>query len=143
MNLDKHQIEMILLHRGSSLLVDHVQVIDENRIIGYKKTKSSDPYFQGHFPNDPIMPGVAIIEALAQTGAILLLQKPQFKGKMSYFAGIDHVRFKRWVRPEDELIMHVTLLQVRKDIGKAKIEAYVDDQLTVSGEILFTIGEKP
>lgn len=141
MNLNNQDIEKILPHRQPFLLVDHARIIDETSIIGYKKINESDFYFQGHFPNHPIMPGVMIVEACAQTGAILVLQKSDYQNKMSYFAGIDHVRFKKRVHVNDELIMHVKLLNIRKDIGRASIEAFVKDQIILSGEILFSIGE--
>ncbi len=141
MKLNHEAIKSVLPHTSPFLLVDHAEIIDENTIVGYKKCYETDFYFQGHFPNHPIMPGVIIVEACAQTGAILLLSKIEYKQKMSYFAGIDHVRFRKRVHVNDELKMRVTLISIRKDIGKASIEAFVNDETVMNGEILFTIEE--
>ncbi len=139
---NKEQIKMILPHREPMLLVDEIEtIIDQRKIIGIKHVKPDDFYFLGHFDQKPIMPGVMMVEACAQTGAILVLSLDQYKGKMSYFAGIDHVRFKQYVKPNQTLVMIVELCNMRHNIGRAKIEAFVDDQLVLVGEILFTIGE--
>lgn len=142
MKLYKEDIKAILLHRDPFLLLDHVEIVSENHAVGSMFLKESGFYFQGHFDHKPIMPGVIMVEACAQTGAVLLLSKPKYKDQMSYFAGIDKVRFKKWVYPNDTLITKVTLHHVKTTIGKATIEAFVDDNLVLTGEILFTIQPK-
>lgn len=139
---NKDQIKSILPHRDPMLLVDEIEaIIDQRIVIGIKHVLSDDFYLQGHFEHEPIMPGVMMVEACAQTGAVLVLSLDQFKGKMCYFAGIDKVRFKQRVVPNQRLKMRVELLNVRHNIGRSKIEAFVDDKLVLIGEILFTIGE--
>lgn len=96
-------------------------------------------HFLGHFPQKHVMPGVLIMEALAQTGAVLLLSQEQFKGKLAYFAGMDKVRFKRQVVPGDVLRLEVELVQQRGAIGFASAKAYVGDQLAASGELMFAV----
>ena len=139
---NKEQIKMILPHRNPMLLVDEIEtIIDQRIIVGIKHVLIDDFYFQGHFEDEPIMPGVMMVEACAQTGAVLVLSLDQYKGKMCYFAGIDKVRFKQRVKPNQSLKMKVELLKIRHNRGKSKIEAFVDDKQVLVGEILFTIGE--
>ena len=128
----------ILPHKYPFLLVDKILSQEENRIVGIKNVTINEPFFQGHFPEYPVMPGVLIIEAMAQTGGILMFSKEENKGKIPLFVGIDKARFKKPVRPGDQLTIQVEILKMVKGIGKAKAEAYVDNKLVASAELMFT-----
>jgi 3-hydroxyacyl-[acyl-carrier-protein] dehydratase len=137
------QIIEILPHRYPFLLVDRVtEHVQGERIKGYKNVTFNEPFFQGHFPGDPIMPGVLQLEALAQLGAILMLQTESAKGKMMVFAGMDKVRFRRMVVPGDKLEMECVLSKFRFPIGKSVCKAYVDGQIVVEGELMFSIVDR-
>ena len=139
--LDIKQIMEILPHRYPFLLVDRAEVMEEGKgAIGYKNVTINEPFFQGHFPDYPVMPGVLIVEALAQAGAIALLNKEEFKGKTPFFAGIDKVRFKKQVLPGDTLRLEVEIIKLRGSIGFGKATATVDGKIACSGEIMFAIG---
>ncbi|MCR6545398.1 3-hydroxyacyl-ACP dehydratase FabZ [Dehalobacterium formicoaceticum] len=138
--LDIKEIQQILPHRYPFLLVDKVLEIEEDqRIVGQKNVTVNEPFFQGHFPGYPVMPGVLIVEALAQLGAVMVLRKPEFAGKIAFFAGIDKLRFRRQVVPGDVLRLEVEVLNFRGSIGKAKGRATVDGELACEGEIMFAI----
>jgi len=132
------EILNLLPHRYPFLLVDKILEQEGNKIVGVKNVSINEPFFQGHFPGHPVMPGVLIIEAMAQTGAVLMFSKAENKGKIPLFAGIDKARFKKPVYPGDRLIIKVEILKMVRGIGKAKAEAYVDDNLAASAELLFT-----
>ncbi len=134
------EIQKILPHRYPFLLVDRVTEVSENKVIGYKNVSGNEPFFQGHFPGYPVMPGVLIAEACAQLGAVMLLQQPDFAGKIAFLTGLDGWRFRRQVVPGDTLMMEVTAVQLRASFGKSKAEARVNGELVASGEILFAIG---
>jgi 3-hydroxyacyl-[acyl-carrier-protein] dehydratase len=133
------QIQQIIPHRYPFLLVDQILSIEDQKIVGIKAVSANEMHFLGHFPQKHVMPGVLIMEALAQTGAVLLLSQEQFKGKLAYFAGMDIVRFKRQVVPGDVLRLEVELVQQRGAIGFASAKAYVGDQLAASGELMFAV----
>jgi len=137
-NLSTGEILNLLPHRYPFLLVDKILEQEGNKIVGLKNVTINEPFFQGHFPGHPIMPGVLILEAMAQTGGILMFSKEENKGKIPLFAGIDKARFKKPVYPGDQLIIKVEILKMVRGIGKAKAEAYVDDDLVASAELLFT-----
>ena len=138
--LNSVEIQKILPHRYPFLLVDKIIDIEYGkRAVGIKNVTINEPFFQGHFPGNPIMPGVLIVEALAQVGAVAILGLDEFKGKLAVFAGIDKLRFKRQVVPGDVLKMEVEMLAIKRGIGKAKAEAFVNGELAVSGELLFAI----
>lgn len=141
MKYNIEQIKAIIPHRYPFLLIDQIDDINENTIIGRKAVTINEPFFQGHFPEKAVMPGVLIIEALAQTGAVLLLSQEQFRGKIAYFAGIDQVRFKQIVQPGDVLKLEVSLTRQRSSIGFASAKAYVNDQIVCSAELMFSVGE--
>jgi len=138
--LDAKEIQNIIPHRYPFLLVDKIIEIEEGkRAVGIKNVTINEPFFQGHFPGNPIMPGVLIVEAMAQVGAVSILAMEEYKGKLAVFTGIDNLRFKKQVVPGDTLRMEVTMIAMKRGIGKAKAEAYVGDQLAVSGELMFAI----
>jgi len=132
------EILNLLPHRYPFLLVDKILEQEENKIVGVKNVTMNEPFFQGHFPGHPVMPGVLIIEAMAQVGGVLMFSKEENRGKIPLFAGIDKARFKKLVRPGDQLKIKVEIIKMIKGIGKAKAEAYVDDNLVASAELLFT-----
>jgi 3-hydroxyacyl-[acyl-carrier-protein] dehydratase len=136
------QIQQIIPHRYPFLLVDQILSIEGQKIVGIKAVSANEMHFLGHFPQKHVMPGVLIMEALAQTGAVLLLSQEQFKGKLAYFAGMDKVRFKRQVVPGDVLRLEVELVQQRGAIGFASAKAFVEDQLAASGELMFAVDLK-
>ncbi|WP_066873763.1 3-hydroxyacyl-ACP dehydratase FabZ [Clostridium mediterraneense] len=134
------EIKEILPHRYPFLLVDKVENIEVGKkIIAYKNVSINEEFFNGHFPNYPVMPGVLIIEALAQAGAIAILTKDEFKGKIPLFAGINKARFKKQVIPGDILKLEVEIIKLRGPIGIGTGIATVNDEVVCSGEILFAI----
>lgn len=138
--MDIQQIKEAIPHRYPFLLVDHVTEIDEgNRVAAIKNVSANEPFFQGHFPDYPVMPGVLIIEALAQTGAIAILGKEENKGKIGFLAGVDKCRFKQQVKPGDRLELEVTIDRIKGPIGKGKGTATVDGKLACEAEITFAI----
>lgn len=138
--LDIKQIQEIIPHRYPFLLVDKITEIEfGKKAVGIKNVTVNEPFFQGHFPGNPIMPGVLIVEAMAQVGAVSILGMEANKGKLAVFAGIDGLRFKRQVFPGDTLRMEVEMLAFKRGIGKAKAQAFVGEELAVSGELMFAI----
>ena len=138
------EIQRIIPHRYPFLLVDRVVELEPGqRAVGIKNVTMGDPFFQGHFPGYPVMPGVLIVEALAQVGAVALLQMPEHRGKIAFFAGIDGVRFKRQVVPGDVLRLEVELGKLRRGFGSGTATATVDGELAARGELLFAIGDAP
>lgn len=140
---NSNQIQEIIPHRYPFLLVDVIEEISEDglTIIGKKCVSANEMQFLGHFPQKHVMPGVLIVEALAQTGCVLLLSKEENKGKIGFFAGINKMRFKRQVIPGDVLTMKVTLTNQRAGIYFADVEATVEGQIAVKGEIMCAVGE--
>ncbi len=138
--LNKEEIEKIIPHRSPFLLVDEViEVEPGKKIKGIKYVSGDEYYFKGHFPSNPIMPGVLIIETIAQVGAVSLLMMPENKGKLVLFAGIDKARFKKIVKPGDKLEIEVEMGSFRKNIGKAKGKAMVGGKIACIAEIMFAI----
>lgn len=140
MNLD--EIKAIIPHREPFILVDEILEMDDDRVVALKHVSAEEPYFKGHFPSEPVMPGVLIVEALAQAGAVRILSMPQFEGKIAYFGRIDKVRFKQKVVPGDTLRLEVELDQVRGIAGRAFGKAYVGDELACSAELVFVVSTK-
>lgn len=137
------EIMAIIPHRPPFLLIDRILEFDTTHAVGIKQVTMNEPFFVGHFPQQPIMPGVLIIEALAQVGAVAVLHQTAYQGKIAYFAGIDNARFKRPVTPGDTLRLEVTLEKMRSRVGKAKAIAYVDGQLTAEADLTFVIDSPP
>jgi len=141
LNID--QIKELIPHRYPFLLVDKVIELEEGkRAVGIKNVTANEPFFQGHFPDYPIMPGVLIVEAMAQVGCVAMMSMDENKGKLGVFAGIDKVRFKKEVRPGDTLTMEVEMLSVRRNIGKATAKAFVGEELACTGELVFALVQK-
>ncbi len=135
------EITNILPHRYPFLFVDKVEIEEEGKKgIGYKNVTMNEYYFQGHFPEKPVMPGVIIIETMAQVGAVILLSKEEFKGRIPYFAGINKFRFKKVVKPGDTLRMEVKITKLRGSVGIGEGKAYVGNEVTAEGEFMFSIG---
>ena len=138
--LDIQQIKELIPHRYPFLLVDKVTEMEEGeRVVGYKNVTINEPFFQGHFPDYPVMPGVLILESLAQVGAIAVLGMEQNKGKIGFLAGVDKCRFKRQVVPGDELKLEVEIIRMKGPIGKGKGRATVNGELACQAEIMFAI----
>jgi 3-hydroxyacyl-[acyl-carrier-protein] dehydratase len=140
MNLDINEIMERIPHRYPFLLVDRVtELIPGKSAKGYKNVTINEPFFQGHFPGRPIMPGVLILEALAQLGAVILLGSEENKGRLALFTGIDKVRFRRQLVPGDQLQLEAELIRMRRLMGKAAVRALVDDEPAAEGEIMFAL----
>ena len=139
-SLDNQAIEAIIPHRFPFLFVDRVIEVEEGkRAVGIKNVSADEWFFRGHFPGRPIMPGVLIVEALAQVGAVAALSHPDNKGKLGLFAGIDKVRFRRQVTPGDQLRLEVTLERRRGPIGRATAVATVDGDIAAEGKLTFAL----
>ena len=138
--MDIKEIMDIIPHRYPFLLIDKVIKIEENKITAIKNVTANEYYFQGHFPTEPVTPGVLIIESLAQAGAVALLSKDEFKGKIAYFAGINNAKFRRKVVPGDTLRLEVELTKIRGKAGVGYGIAYVEDKKVCEGELTFMVG---
>ena len=138
--LDVKRVMAALPHRYPMLLVDRVESIEpDHKIVAIKAVTINESFFQGHFPGRPIMPGVLIVEAMAQAGAVAVLSEEENQGKLALFAGIDRVRFKRVVEPGDELELTCELERVRGPIGRGKATATVDGALAARGTLTFAV----
>lgn len=134
------EIKEIIPHRYPMLLIDRVEeIVGLEKIIAKKNVTINEPFFQGHFPHEPVMPGVLIIESMAQAGAVLLLSMDQFKGKTAYFASIDKAKFRQKVTPGDTLILEVELTKLKENIGVGKGIARVDGKKVAEAELTFAI----
>ncbi|MGN0986754.1 MAG: 3-hydroxyacyl-ACP dehydratase FabZ [Otoolea sp.] len=140
-SLDVKQIEEILPHRHPFLLVDYIEdYVPGEFAVGYKCVTFREDFFRGHFPQEPVMPGVLIVEALAQTGAVAILSKEENKGKIAYFGGIDKCRFKYKVVPGDKLRLETKIIKQKGPVGIGEAIATVDGKLAVKAELTFMIG---
>ena len=136
------QIMEIIPHRSPFLLIDTIEELEEGvRAVGKKCVSFNEPYFAGHFPGNPVMPGVLLIEAMAQTGAVAMLGLPAWKGKTAYFAGIDKARFKRKVEPGDVVLFEVKIIKQKGPMGVAEAKATVNGELAAKAEISFVVGD--
>jgi 3-hydroxyacyl-[acyl-carrier-protein] dehydratase len=139
--LNSNQIQEIIPHRYPFLLVDRIiEMVPGEYAIGIKNVSANEHVFTGHFPDEHVMPGVLIIEALAQTGAVTILSMDEYKGKTAYFAGLDKVKFKRKVTPGDTLRLESRVIKKKGPIGIAESKAFVDENLVCEGILKFAIG---
>lgn len=138
--LDIEEIQNILPHRYPFLLVDRILELEPGvRAVGLKNVTINESFFEGHFPGHPVMPGVLVVEAMAQVGGVLLLSMTGNDGKIAYFGGMDKVRFRKPVVPGDTLITEVELLRNRGDIGKVRVTGRVNRQIVAEGEYIFAL----
>ena len=134
------EIMEILPHRHPFLLIDTIEELEPGvRAVGRKHVTFNEPYFAGHFPGNPVMPGVLILEALAQTGAVAILSLPENRGKTAYFAGIDKAKFKQMVRPGDTLELETTIIRSKGPIGVGEAIATVNGKLAAKAELTFAV----
>ncbi len=140
MMLSATEIQKIIPHRYPFLLVDRIIELEPmKRAVGIKNVTMTEPCFLGHFPGQPVMPGVLILEAMAQVGAVAALYPPENRGKVALFASIDRVKFRKPVVPGDQLHMVAELIKIRSGMGKLWCEAFVDGQVVAEGELMFAL----
>ena len=140
--LNKAQIEEIIPHRAPFLLIDEIVELEPGkRVVAKKYLKEDEFWFKGHFPGNPVQPGVLTIEMLAQAGAVCVLSLPQYKGRTAFFARINDARFQRVVKPGETLTLEVELVKLRSSIGIGMAVATVDGEKAASAEITFAIGK--
>lgn len=136
------EIEEIIPHRHPFLLVDQIEeLVPGERAVGYKCVTFHEEFFRGHFPQEPVMPGVLIIEALAQTGAVAILSLEENKGKVAYFGAINQAKFKKKVLPGDKLKLECEIIRRKGPVGIGKATAYVDGKTAVTAELTFMVGQ--
>ncbi|WP_088104364.1 3-hydroxyacyl-ACP dehydratase FabZ [Halalkalibacter urbisdiaboli] len=141
--LTVEEIKAIIPHRYPFLLVDRIEEVEEGkRAVGLKNVTANEEFFNGHFPEYPVMPGVLIIEALAQTAAVAMLMKEENKGKIGFFAGIDNCRFKKQVKPGDQLKLEIDITRMKGPIAKARGVATVDGEIAAEADMTFALGNK-
>lgn len=141
--LTTKEILDILPHRQPFMLVDTIEeLVPGTKAVGKKCVTYNEPFFAGHFPGEPVMPGVLIIEALAQVGAVAILSMPENKGKLAFFGGIKEARFKGRVVPGDVLMMKTEIIKMKGPIGVGSAKAYVEGKLVAQAELTFAIGAK-
>lgn len=139
--LTTKEIMEIIPHRQPMLLIDTIEELESGkRGVGKKCVSFNEPYFAGHFPGKPVMPGVLIIEALAQVGAVVILSCPEFKGKTAYFGAIHDAKFRQKVVPGDVLLLEVEMVKQKGPIGIGKATATVDGKVAASAELTFAVG---
>lgn len=140
--LDIVQIQEIIPHRPPFLLVDRILELEPGkRAVGLKNVTMNEPFFPGHFPAYPVMPGVLIVEALAQVGTVAMLAVEENRGKLGFFAGIDGFRFRGQVRPGDVLTLELEVIRLKGPIGKGKGTAKVDGKIVAEGELMFALSD--
>lgn len=141
MGMDIKEIMSIIPHRQPFLLIDRVEeIVEGEKVIATKNVSYNEPFFAGHFPQEPVMPGVLIVEAMAQAGAVAILSMDEFKGKTAYFGGIKNAKFKKKVVPGDVLRLEVSIEKLKCNAGIGVGTAYVGDKVAAQAEIIFMIG---
>ena len=141
MLIDTEGIKRVLPHREPFLFVDAILEMTEKTVVGIKKLTGKEEFFKGHFPQRPLMPGVLMVEALAQTGGVLMLSKPEHRGKIAYLASVSEARFRRVVSPGDELRLEVEVLKFKSRVGIVKGVAKVGSEVACEAEIMFSLAE--
>lgn len=140
--LDIIEIQQIIPHRQPFLLIDRILELEEGkRAVGLKNVTMNEPFFAGHFPGHPVMPGVLIVEALAQVGAVAILKMEENRGRLAFFAGIDEFRFRGQVTPGDTLRLEVEITRLKGKIGKGHAVAKVNDKVVAEGGIMFALSD--
>ena len=137
--LSYEDIRRILPHRYPFLLVDKVLELSDERAVGIKNVSGNEPFFQGHFPEYAVMPGVLIVEAAAQVGAVAVLSKPEYQGRLAFLAGLENWRFRKQVVPGDTLTIEVTMAAVRRGVGRGHARVTVEGKVAAEGDLLFAI----
>lgn len=141
MRLSQDEIKAIIPHRDPFLFIDEMIELESlKKGIGIKYVSPDEPFFQGHFPGKPVMPGVLIIESLAQVGAVILLSHPDYAGKIAYFTGISNAKFRKSVLPGDMLELHCELTKIRRGFGFGTAKAFVNGELACETDISFAVG---
>lgn len=139
--LNINEIKEIIPHRYPFIFVDRIEELEPGkRAVGFKNVTVNDYFFEGHFKEEPVMPGVLIIEALAQVGAVALLSMDEFKGKIAYFGGINKARFKKKVVPGDKLKLEIEIIKMRGPMGIGSAKATVDGEIAATAELTFAVG---
>ncbi|PRR85643.1 3-hydroxyacyl-[acyl-carrier-protein] dehydratase FabZ [Clostridium luticellarii] len=142
-NFGLKEIKAIIPHRYPFLLIDKVTYMEPGKkVTAYKNVTGNEYFFSGHFPEEPVMPGVLIIEAMAQAGAVAILSKEEFKNKIAFFGGINRAKFRKKVIPGDTLKLEVEIVKIKGPAGVGKATAYVEDKKAAEAELMFMIGNK-
>lgn len=142
--LDFEAVKNAIPHRFPFLLVDRVTITEQDKsAVGIKCVSGNEPFFQGHFPDRAIMPGVLIVEAMAQVACAMFLSKPEARNKLAYFMGMEEIKFRKPVVPGDRMELKIEVLKMRDKYGKAKGEAYVDGKLVTEAVFSFALVDKP
>ena len=140
MALDSAGIQRVIPHRPPFLLVDRILEVEPGvRAVGVKNFTINEPFFQGHFPGNPVVPGVLLVEALAQVGSVAVLSMKGNEGKVPFFAGIDSFKFRKPVTPGDSVVLEVTMTRMRSAVGKGTARAIVDDSVVAEGGLTFAL----
>ncbi|MDO4785664.1 MAG: 3-hydroxyacyl-ACP dehydratase FabZ [Fretibacterium sp.] len=139
--MDIMEIMRTLKHRYPFLMVDRITEYSDSHVVGYKNVTINEPFFQGHFPEEPVMPGVLILESMGQVASVMVAVRlgEEQEGKIAFLAGVDNARFRRPVRPGDRLVTRAELTRLRGTIGKAKVTGFVDDEVVAEGEFVFMV----